>query len=216
MTIRLLLADDHPVVRAGLRAILDAEPDLEVIGECESGEEAVRLVGQLRPDVVLMDLKMPGLDGAAATARVVAESTSRVVVLTTFDTDGDILRAIEAGAIAYLLKDAPRDELVGAVRAAARGQTVLASPVATKLVSAVRRPGLSAREVEVLILVARGLSNAEISRELRVSEATVKSHLLHVFTKLDVSDRTAAVTVALARGWLPSTSYGVPALGDRS
>ena len=206
MTIRVLLADDHPVVRTGLRAILDAEPDVEVVGECGTGEEAVRLAVQLRPEVVLMDLKMPGLDGAAATERVIAESASRVVVLTTFDTDGDILRAIEAGATAYLLKDTPASDLVDAVRAAARGRTVLASPVATKLVGAVRRPGLSGREVEVLALVAQGLSNAEIGRALGVSEATVKSHLLHVFSKLDVSDRTAAVTVALARGWLPSTS----------
>jgi DNA-binding NarL/FixJ family response regulator len=127
-------------------------------------------------------------------------------VLTTFDTDGDILRAIEAGATAYLLKDAPSDELVEAVRAAARGETVLASPVATKLVSAVQRPGLSAREAEVLGLVARGLSNIAISKELTVSEATVKSHLLHVFGKLGVNDRTAAVTVALSRGWLPPLS----------
>lgn len=202
MAVRVVVADDHPVVRAGLRALLEAEPDLEVVGECGSGAEAVRMASELHPDVVLMDLKMPELDGAAATARVVAETSSRVVVLTTFDTDGDIIRAIEAGATAYLLKDAPSTDLIEAVRAAARGQTVLASPVATRLVSAVRRPTLSAREVEVLGLVARGLSNAAVSVELRVSEATVKSHLLHVFSKLDVSDRTAAVTVALSRGWL--------------
>ncbi|TWP50705.1 response regulator transcription factor [Lentzea tibetensis] len=202
MAVRVIVADDHPVVRAGLRALLEAEPDLEVVGECGSGAEAVRMASELHPDVVLMDLKMPELDGAAATARVVAETSSRVVVLTTFDTDGDIIRAIEAGATAYLLKDAPSTDLIEAVRAAARGQTVLAPPVATRLVSAVQRPTLSAREVEVLGLVARGLSNAAISVELRVSEATVKSHLLHVFSKLDVSDRTAAVTVALSRGWL--------------
>ncbi|MGW6933140.1 response regulator [Lentzea sp. NPDC054927] len=201
--IRVLLADDHPVVRFGLRTILEAQPDLTVIGECGSGAEAVRLTTELTPDVVLMDLKMPGMDGATATAQVVATTSSRVVVLTTFDTDGDILRAIEAGATAYLLKDAPSDDLVEAVRAAARGQTVLASPVATKLVSAVQRPGLSAREVEVLTLVSRGLSNVAISQAMHVSEATVKSHLLHVFTKLGVSDRTAAVTVAITRGWLP-------------
>ncbi|MEV6241186.1 response regulator transcription factor [Lentzea sp. NPDC051838] len=201
--IRVLLVDDHPVVRFGLRTIVEAEPDLSVIGECGSGLEAVQLASELAPDVVLMDLKMPGMDGATATAAVVASTSCRVVVLTTFDTDGDILRAIEAGATAYLLKDAPSFELIEAVRAAARGQTVLASPVATKLVSAVQRPGLSAREAEVLSLVARGLSNVAISQELNVSEATVKSHLLHVFSKLDVSDRTAAVTVALSRGWLP-------------
>lgn len=200
--IRVLLVDDHPVVRFGLRTILEAQEDLSVIGECGSGAEAIELASELLPDVVLMDLKMPGMDGATATAAVVAETTSRVVVLTTFDTDGDILRAIEAGATAYLLKDAPSDDLVEAVRAAARGQTVLASPVATKLVSAVQRPGLSAREVEVLTLVGRGLSNVAISQAMHVSEATVKSHLLHVFAKLDVSDRTAAVTVAMSRGWL--------------
>ncbi|MFJ5992153.1 response regulator [Lentzea sp. NPDC092896] len=201
--IRVLLVDDHPVVRFGLRTILEAQEDLTVIGECGSGSEAIRLASELLPDVVLMDLKMPGMDGATATAQVVASTSSRVVVLTTFDTDGDILRAIEAGATAYLLKDAPSEELIDAVRAASRGQTVLASPVATKLVSAVQRPGLSAREAEVLGLVACGLSNGAISKKLNVSEATVKSHLLHVFGKLDVSDRTAAVTVAISRGWLP-------------
>ncbi|MFJ8966902.1 response regulator [Lentzea sp. NPDC102401] len=201
--IRVLLVDDHPVVRFGLRTILEAQEDLTVIGECGSGSEAIRLASELQPDVVLMDLKMPGVDGATATAAVVAATSCRVVVLTTFDTDGDILRAIEAGATAYLLKDAPSEELIDAVRAASRGQTVLASPVATKLVSAVQRPGLSARETEVLGLVARGLSNGAISQALNVSEATVKSHLLHVFSKLDVSDRTAAVTVAMSRGWLP-------------
>lgn len=200
--IRVLLVDDHPVVRFGLRTILEAQEDLSVIGECGSGSEAIGLASELLPDVVLMDLKMPGVDGATATAAVVAATPCRVVVLTTFDTDGDILRAIEAGATAYLLKDAPSDDLVEAVRAAARGQTVLASPVATKLVSAVQRPGLSAREVEVLTLVGRGLSNVAISQAMHVSEATVKSHLLHVFAKLDVSDRTAAVTVAMSRGWL--------------
>ncbi|MEU3646987.1 response regulator transcription factor [Lentzea sp. NPDC034063] len=201
--IRVLLVDDHPVVRFGLRTILEAQEDLTVVGECGSGSEAIRLASELLPDVVLMDLKMPGMDGATATAQVVASTSSRVVVLTTFDTDGDILRAIEAGATAYLLKDAPSEELIDAVRAASRGQTVLASPVATKLVSAVQRPGLSAREAEVLGLVACGLSNGAISKKLNVSEATVKSHLLHVFGKLDVSDRTAAVTVAISRGWLP-------------
>ncbi|GLZ31725.1 DNA-binding response regulator [Lentzea sp. NBRC 105346] len=204
--IRIVLADDHPVVRAGLKALLEAEPDFTVVGECGSGEEAVELAKREEPDVVLMDLKMPGMDGATATAGVVANSRSRVVILTTFDTDGDIIRAIEAGATAYLLKDTPAAELVDSVRAAAAGRTVLASPVATRLVSAVRRPALSAREVEVLALVAKGFSNAAISAELRVSEATVKSHLLHVFSKLDVNDRTAAVTIALARGWLPPLS----------
>lgn len=202
MSIRVVIADDHPVVRKGLAALLAAEPDVDVVGECGDGAQAVLLAERLRPDVVLMDLKMPELTGVEATARVVAASSARVVVLTTFDTDGDILRAIEAGATGYLLKDTPAPELIDAVRAAAAGRTVLAPPVAAKLVHAVRRPSLSAREVEVLGLVARGLSNAEIAGALVLSEATVKSHLLHVFAKLDVGDRTAAVTVARERGWL--------------
>lgn len=203
MTVRVVLADDHPVVREGLRAMLTSEPDLDVVGECGSGADAVRLAVALRPDVVLMDLRMPELDGSAATAQIVAQTPSRVVVLTTFDTDGDILRAVEAGATGYLLKDTPRQQLVDAVRAAARGETVLASPVAAKLVTAVRGPALTPRETEVLACVAQGLSNAEIGARLFISEATVKSHLLRIFAKLQVSDRTAAATVAMARGLLP-------------
>ncbi|MBO0840510.1 MAG: response regulator transcription factor [Sciscionella sp.] len=203
--ITVLIADDHFVVRQGLRAVLSAEPDIDVVGECADGAQAVVLAGELRPDVVVMDLKMPGMDGVAATERL-ASSTCHVVVLTTFDTDGDILRAIEAGATAYLLKDAPGAELLAAVRAAAIGRTVLAPPVATKLVGAVRRPALSAREIEVLGLVERGLSNTKIAATLHLSEATVKSHLLHAFSKLGVADRTAAVTVARERGWLPDSA----------
>lgn len=202
--IRILVVDDHPIVREGLRAILSAEPDLHVIAECGTGADAVRVATTEHPDVVLMDLRMPGdLDGAAATARIVAATASRVVVLTTFDTDGDILRAVEAGATGYLLKDAPRRQLLAAVRAAARGETVLASPIAAKLVGAVRAPTLTTRELDVLACVAAGLSNSETGRRLHITEATVKTHLLRIFTKLDVGDRTAAVTVALARGLLP-------------
>ena len=206
-TVRVLLADDHPVVRAGLRGLLAAEEGLDVVGEAASGDEAVRLVAVLRPDVVLMDLRMPGLDGAAATARITAEHRdTRVLVLTTYDTDADILRAVEAGATGYLLKDTPRDELLAAVRAAARGQTVLAPPVAAKLVTRIRGRAdevLTAREIAVLERVARGRTNAEIGRDLYISEATVKTHLLRAYAKLGVDDRTAAVTAALERGFLP-------------
>ncbi|PPK70498.1 response regulator transcription factor [Actinokineospora auranticolor] len=204
--ITVLLVDDHPVVREGLRGMLEAEPDLTVVGEAGSGAEGVAVAAALRPDVVLMDLRMPGLDGVGATARIVAAGgPSKVVVLTTYETDSDILRAVEAGASGYLLKDASRTELAGAVRAASRGETVLAPSVAGRLVRQVRQPpkqGLSGREVEVLRLVARGLTNADIGRELHISEATVKTHLLRAFGKLDVSDRTAAVTTAMSRGLL--------------
>jgi DNA-binding NarL/FixJ family response regulator len=201
----VIVVDDHPVVREGLRAILDAEPDLDVVGEAGSGAEAVELAARLRPDVVLMDLRMPGMDGVQATGRITAAGTAKVLVVTTYDTDSDILRAVEAGATGYLLKDTPRRELASAVRAAARGETVLAAPVARKLMSRVRLPPVDAptrRELEVLAQVARGRSNAEVGRELHISEATVKTHLVRVFEKLGVSDRTAAVTVAMSRGYL--------------
>ncbi len=205
MTIRVLIVDDHPVVRAGLVGILAGEPDLSVVGEAASADEAVTVARAVAPDVVLMDLRMPGGDGVTATAGVLAAVPSaRVVVLTTYESDADILRAVEAGAAGYLLKDAARTDLVSAVRAAARGETVLAPSVATRLVDRMRRPqpadALSPRELEVLRLVARGLSNGEIAKELSISEATVKTHLLRTFGKLGVSDRTAAVTTALAAG----------------
>jgi DNA-binding NarL/FixJ family response regulator len=204
--ITVLLVDDHPVVREGLRGMLAAEDDLRVVAEAGGAAEAVAAVHAHEPDVVLMDLRMPGGDGVEATARVLAQRpATRVVVLTTYDTDADILRAVEAGAAGYLLKDASRAELAQAVRAAARGETVLAPSVAAKLVSRMRSPvELSRREIEVLGLVARGRTNAEIGRELMISEATVKTHLLRTFGKLDVSDRTAAVTAALERGILPA------------
>jgi DNA-binding NarL/FixJ family response regulator len=202
----VIVVDDHPVVREGLRAILDAEADLDVVGEAGSGAEAVELAARLRPDVVLMDLRMPGMDGVEATGRIAAAGDARVLVVTTYDTDSDILRAVEAGATGYLLKDTPRRELTEAVRAAARGETVLAPPVARKLMSRVRLPAVDAptrRELEVLAQVARGRSNAEVGRALHISEATVKTHLVRVFEKLGVSDRTAAVTTAISQGLLP-------------
>ncbi|MGA4539995.1 response regulator [Uniformispora flossi] len=205
--IRLLLADDHPVVREGLAGMLAGEPDLEVVGAADDGAQAVALAAELRPDVVLMDLRMPGTDGVAATGRITRELPGiRVLILTTYDTDTDIVRAVEAGAAGYLLKDTPRAELAAAVRAAARGETVLAPPVAAKLVTRMRAPArdpLSPRETQVLGLVARGMTNAEIGRELYIGEATVKTHLLRAFAKLGVDDRTAAVTAAMEQGLLP-------------
>jgi DNA-binding NarL/FixJ family response regulator len=202
--IRLLIADDHPVVRDGLRGMLASEADFEVVGEAASGDEAVRLTERERPDVVLMDLQMPGVDGPTATAEIAGRfPETRVLVLTTYDTDADILRAVEAGATGYLLKDTPRERLFPAIRSAARGETVLAPAVATRLVSRMRVPAeeaLTSREIEVLGLVARGASNADVAASLFISEATVKTHLLHIFGKLGVDDRTAAVVAALQRG----------------
>ncbi len=201
--IRVLLVDDHPVVRSGLAGLLGGEADIEVVGEADDGAQGVALAGELRPDLVLMDLRMPGMDGASATAAITSAGTARVLVLTTYDTDADILRAVEAGATGYLLKDTPREQLVEAVRAAARGETVLAPPLAAKLMRQVRGgEQLTPRELEVLQLVAQGRSNPDIARELFIGEATVKTHLLHVFDKLGVDDRTRAVTVALERGIL--------------
>jgi DNA-binding NarL/FixJ family response regulator len=204
MTIRLLIADDHPVVRDGLRGMLASEADFEVVGEAASGAEAVRLTERVRPDVVLMDLQMPDGDGAAATAAIAERFPgTRVLVLTTYDTDADILRAVEAGATGYLLKDTPRERLFPAIRSAARGETVLAPAVATRLVNRMRGPAeeaLTGREIEVLELVAGGASNADVAASLFISEATVKTHLMHIFGKLGVDDRTAAVVRALQRG----------------
>ena len=207
--IRLLLADDHPVVRAGLAGMLAAEEDLDIVGEAADGEAAVALARELLPDVVLMDLRMPGTDGATATARISRELPQvRVLVLTTYDTDSHVLPAIEAGATGYLLKDAPRTELLRAVRAAARGEAVLSPSVASRLMGRVRAPAagsdgpLSQRELEVLELVAAGTTNREIAVRLFISEATVKTHLLHVYAKLGVTDRAAAVAEAFNRGLL--------------
>ena len=202
--IRVLIADDHPIVRSGIMGLLATQPDFEVVGEASNGREAVALAGQLKPDVVLMDLRMPEVDGVGAIRELCASLPSvRILVLTTYDTDADILRAVEAGATGYLLKETPREELFGAVRATAAGKSVLSPTVASRLVGRARDPGekaLSAREIEVLMLVARGTSNKLIGRDLQISETTVKTHLLHIFAKLGVDDRTAAVTTAVEKG----------------
>ncbi len=203
-TVRVVIADDHPVVRAGLRGMLESEPEIEVVAEATNGREAVSLVGRLEPQVVLMDLQMPELDGVDATKQIRDRyPETKVLVLTTFDTDADITRAINAGATGYLLKDAPRQELFQAIRAAARGESVLTPAIASRLMSKMRGPAersLSEREIEVLTQVADGKSNKDIASELYISEATVKTHLVHIFGKLGVDDRTAAVTVSLERG----------------
>lgn len=211
MSVRVLVVDDHPVVRSGLIGMLAVTDDIEVVGEAGDGEEALALVESTRPDVVLMDLRMPRRDGVSATGAIVSGyPATKVLVLTTYDTDTDILHAVEAGAAGYLLKDTPHAELLDGIRAASRGETVLAPPVAARLMSRLRTPAAPAavqpspRELEVLAAVARGLSNAEIGRELFIGEATVKTHLQRLFTKLDVDDRTRAVTVAIERGLLPS------------
>ncbi|MEH1027800.1 response regulator transcription factor [Micromonospora profundi] len=206
LPIRLLIVDDHPVVRDGLRGMFTGDPDFEVVGEARDGAEALALAANSRPDVVLMDLRMPGMDGVTAIGRLVGSgSPAKVLVLTTYDTDADVLPAIEAGATGYLLKDAPREELVRAVRAAARGEAVLSPSVAGRLMGRLRAPAeepLSHRELEVLAMVAKGTSNREAAARLFISEATVKTHLLHVYAKLGVNDRAAAVAVAYDRGLL--------------
>lgn len=202
--IRVLIADDHPVVRDGIRAMLGTQPDLEVVGEATTGTEATQLARDLQPDVVLMDLQMPHVDGATAIAQIRARDPhANILVVTTYDTDSDITRAIDAGATGYLLKDTPREQLFAAIRSAACGESVLSPAIATRVLARMRTPQpdmLSGREIDVLTAVARGLSNKDIAAHLHISQATVKTHLLHIFAKLGVDDRTAAVTVALDQG----------------
>jgi len=204
--IRIVIADDHPIFRAGLQGLLSAQEDFQVVGEAANGKEAVSVVRHAAPDVLLVDLQMPELDGVSAIREIKGMApATRILVLTTYDSDGDILRAVEAGATGYLLKDTPREELFKAIRATAKGDSVLSPVVASKLVGRARGPvdrSLSGREIEVLRLVARGISNKIIGKDLRISEATVKTHLLHIFAKLGVDDRTAAVTAAMERGVL--------------
>ncbi|MFI5910857.1 response regulator [Dactylosporangium sp. NPDC051541] len=203
MTLRVMVVDDHPVVRAGLLALLSGQADLEVVAEAATADDAVRLAAALRPAVVLMDLQLgDGVDGVVATDRLRAlPDPPRVLVLTTYDTETDIVRAVEAGATGYLLKDCPPEELFRAVHAAAAGQTVLSPPIAARLMNRLRGPQdtLSAREIEIVGLLARGRSNREIGRALFISEATVKTHLVHIYTKLGVDSRTAAVHAAVER-----------------
>ncbi len=212
--IKLLIVDDHPVVRDGLSGMFATDPNVEVIGEAGDGAEAVRLARALKPDVILMDLRMPGMDGVTAITELARlRVPARILVLTTYDTDGHVLSAIEAGATGYLLKDAPRAELLRAVQAAADGQAVLSPAVAALLMNRVRTgesEPLSQREVEVLELIAAGNTNKDAAARLFISEATVKTHLLHIYAKLGVSDRAAAVAEAFKRGVLTSGSAERP------
>ena len=204
--IRLLIVDDHPIMRDGLRGVFTDDADFEVVGEAGDGAEAIRLAQQVEVDVILMDLRMPGMGGVEAITRLRGlRHPARVLILTTYDTDRDVLPAIAAGATGYLLKDAPRDELTRAVRAAYAGQSVLAPSVASALrgLAGGRSPeALSPREIEVLRLVADGATNQAAARQLLVSETTIKTHLLHIYTKLGVRDRAAAVATAYKRGLL--------------
>ncbi|MEU7041617.1 response regulator transcription factor [Streptomyces varsoviensis] len=213
--IRVLLVDDHPVVRRGLRAMVDELPGVEAVGEAADGAAALRFLAEARengepgPDVVLMDLQMgDGMHGVEATRRITAlPEPPAVLILTTYSTDADILAAVEAGATGYLLKDAPPEDVAAAVHATARGETVLAPPVAARLLGRVRagRPTLSPREIEILRLLAEGLANKQISRRLFISEATVKTHLVHIYDKLDVDSRTAAIAAGLSMGLIRPT-----------
>lgn len=214
---RTLVADDHPIVRQGIAALLGSTGDFVVVGQARDGLEAVELAASLEPDLIVMDLRMPGLDGVAATEAVLARRpATRIVVLTTYESDDSILGAIAAGASGYLLKASPEDELLAGLRAVVAGQVALAPSMAVRLVGRAQAEAgtarssspLSPRETEVLALVAEGCSNPEIGRRLFVGEATVKTHLLHVFEKLGVNDRTRAVTLALERGYLPSGRRG--------
>lgn len=208
MGVRLVIVDDHPVVRDGLRGMFAEQADLEVVGEADGGERGLAVAVRERPDVVLTDLHMPGLGGAEF-IRLLARRVpaTRVLVLTTYDGDEDVLPALTAGAIGYLLKDSPREEVFRAVRAAAAGETVLSPAVAARVLERVRAPAppaeLSERERTVLALVARGSTNKEAAAALFISETTVKTHLAHIYTKLGVSDRASAVAAAYDRGLLP-------------
>lgn len=205
--VRVFIVDDHPIVRDGLRGILASEDGFEVAGEAADGREAVAIAAESGADVVLMDLRMPGMGGVKAIAALRETAPDlRIVVLTTFDSDTDVLPAIEAGAIGYLLKDAPRAELLRAIQAAARGESVLSPTVAGRLIGSTRKSTgdrLSARELKLLDLIAAGATNREAAAQLFVSEATIKTHLLHIYGKLGVRDRAAAVGEAYRRKLLP-------------
>lgn len=199
--IRVLVADDHPVVRTGLAAVIAQEPDLELVAEAENGVRAVALFRDHQPDVVLMDLRMPAMDGVEAIRSITADyPAARILALTTYEGDGDIRRALEAGACGYLLKDMLLTEVITAVRAVHRGERVIPTVVAVRLAEHPPDSDLTARELEVLTLVARGLANKDVAGAIGRTDETVKVHLKNIFAKLRVSDRTEAVTVALARG----------------
>jgi DNA-binding NarL/FixJ family response regulator len=205
-TIRVLIVDDHAMIRLGLRSMLDGADGIHVVGEAPDGAQGLRAALELEPDVVLTDLRMPELDGVGFTAALRTQlPNAKVLVVTTYETDTDIIRAVEAGASGYLLKDTPPADLVRAVHAAARGETVLAPSVAATLMARLRAPApetLTPRELDVLRAVGDGLTNADVGKRLFIGESTVKTHLLKVFVKLGVDDRTAAVTVAIKRGIL--------------
>jgi len=199
--IRVLIADDHVTVREGLAAIIGRQADMSVAGEAATGREAIELWQKCSPDVMLIDLRMPIMDGVTAIGEICRmNSAARIIVLTTFDTDNDISRAVKAGAKGYILKDAQREELLDCIRRVHAGETCIPPSVVAKLAASLRSESLSARELEVLTLLARGQSNKEIAMELRISETTVKSHLRSLFAKLDVLSRTEAITVASRRG----------------
>ncbi|HKJ55938.1 MAG TPA: response regulator transcription factor [Nitriliruptoraceae bacterium] len=204
--ITVIVADDHPVVRAGIVALIGAQDDLVVVDQVANGREAIAAALRHQPSVVVMDLRMPDVDGVAATAAIRERCpTVAVLVLTTFDTDEAIVRAVDAGAAGYLLKDAPTDQLVDGVRRAAAGETVLAAPISRRLLermTGTQTDALTAREIEVLRQVADGNTNAEAAAALHISTATVKTHLLHIYGKLGVSDRAAAVSRAYETGVL--------------
>jgi DNA-binding NarL/FixJ family response regulator len=218
--IRVLLADDQSLVRAGFRMILKAEPDIDVVGEASDGAEAVARTRELDPDVVLMDIRMPGMDGIEATRNITAELAARVVVLTTFDLDGHVYESLQAGASAFLLKDAPEQQLVAAVRVVADGGSLFAPSVTRRLIErftdtqvseAPLPAGLTARELEVLRLVARGESNAEIAAELVVSEHTAKTHVASILQKLGLRNRVQAVVLAYETGLVRPSGTSRPA-----
>jgi DNA-binding NarL/FixJ family response regulator len=202
-SITILTADDHPLIRDGLAAVLRAERGLQVVAEAANGEEAIEAYARLHPDIVLMDLRMPVMDGLTATRAILADDpNARIIVLTTYDGDEDIHRALAAGARGYLLKDMMRTDLLGVIRAVHRGQRGIPAPIAARLAEYTPRVGLTPRELEVLRLVADGLSNAAVGERIGRTEGTVKVHLKNILQKLDVKDRTEAVTTALRRGFI--------------
>jgi len=200
-TIRILVADDHPVVRQGLAAMIEREPDMTVLGQVSNGREAVEVFREYRPEMTLMDLRMPELDGVAAITTIRDEfPAAHIIVLTTYDRDEDIFRALQAGAKGYLLKDAPREELLAAIRAVHNGRTHISPEIGAKFIERSSSPAVTPREIDVLLLIVEGKSNQEIATALYISESTVKTHVNHILDKLDASDRAQAISIALKRG----------------